>query len=231
MAWSKDSFTWVVVALAGTACGGTAFTGSPTDGGSASEGGEDGGASDGSSDGAPNDGSSDGASDGGTSSRCPAASRPTVACTQEGLQCEYGNDLNAACNLVFECQSGQFRAITVSTQQPKTCPTPTPANENKCPATRNLVPTGTACSDDSLECAYAKDICACTGNGLGGPVGTPKWVCPTPAAGCPAVRPHLGSDCATEGQQCNYGECAYAGGVNLSCTNGAWKHVATPCPL
>jgi hypothetical protein len=222
-----------LVALSSGGCGGTVFSSGVTgsDGGATND---DGGGSnrDGSADGGvTSDGGADALSDGGGWTTCPTPAMPGAACSPNGLQCEYGKlDPNAACDTFEACQSGTFQTYVVP-NPPDKCPTPTPANEGKCPAAYGLVPIGTACPEDGLNCAYPEGLCACTRESGGGPVsGTPKWACPTPGGTCPTTRPRIGSACPTEGQDCNYGECIYRGGVNLKCTSGLWQHQIQPCP-
>src|SRR5947209_4035450 len=140
----RISVTAAGVAVLASACGGSAFTGGVTDDGGASHDGStpDGGGVDG---GTSDSGSGDASGDGGIAPTCPAASGSGAACTQEGLQCEYGDDPNAGCEVVDVCQSGAFKTASSFVSEPKTCPTPTPAKENKCPATYALVPVGQAC--------------------------------------------------------------------------------------
>jgi hypothetical protein len=215
-------------------CGGSKFTsgnGANSDDGGGST--NDGSSGDnGGSDASTNDGGIvlDGAvGDSGLVAQCAATPSAGAACSPTGLQCEYGTDPNVGCNTVEECKTGQgFQPVTFSAT-PKDCPTPTHATENKCPATYQLVPSGATCNDDGLECAYPEGICACT-RGSGPITNVSNWACPSPANGCPKVRPHVGSPCPSNLQVCNYGECTYRGGVNLRCEGGAWIHIATTCP-
>lgn len=222
--------TWFAVAVFASGCGGSAFT----------TGNEDGGSSDATVDVSSSDASNEAASDGGggddasadasadaSSPKCPTSLSADAACSQEGLQCEYGTDPNAGCNPIYECKSGAFK-LSTSVEQPKTCPTPSWPKENKCPATYATVPVGQACVDDGLECAYAKGICACAGS-AGGPVTTLRWVCPAPGDKCPDDRPHAGSACDAEGRSCSYGACAYRGGVVEKCSGGIWQIDAVAC--
>lgn len=222
-----------VAALAGFAgaCGGSAFTTGNGDGGSTSDGGIDASETDAgdagnTSDASGSDAASD-AGDGGGAPACPATMTAGAACSQEGLQCEYGTDPNAGCDAIYVCSSGAFKAST-QVEQPKTCPTPSFPKENKCPATYNTVPVGQACVDDGLECAYAKGICACAGSN-GGPVTTLRWVCPAPGDKCPDDRPRAGSACDAEGRSCSYGACTYRGGVVEKCSGGSWQIEVVAC--
>jgi len=45
--------------------------------------------------------------------------------------------------------------------------------------------------------------------------------------GCPAVRPHIGTPCATANQSCDYDACE--GNVNLECVGGLWEDAPIEC--
>lgn len=235
MRLAASTLTVVFSVSSAIACGGAQFTG----GGAATDASVDGttgsdGAIDAPEDAPPSDAldeANDAALDGGLVSACPSTPPANNAsCAPSGLQCEYGSDPNVGCNIVDECSAQGFEEAQIVTK-PRTCPTPTFPQENKCAASYAAVPVGTACADEGLECAYPEGICACVKANVG-PIGpTPKWTCPTPGAGCPQARPRIGAACASEGQSCNYGECTYPGGANLKCTQGIWSHASTPCPL
>ena len=97
-----------------------------------------------------------------------------------------------------------------------------------CPSSYSGVSQGAMCSPSGLDCGYSQGQCNCT---VTAPVslGT-EWRCFTPATGCPAFRPDLGTACSTPSTlACNYGACQ--GGLEEECTDGYWKSVAVPCAL
>src|SRR5262249_2456478 len=83
-------------------------------------------------------------------------------------------------------------------------PSPSVTTGGDCPAS---APSG-ACSNTSLRCEYGATLCGCTSSQTG-----PSWTCITPDAGCPSVRPRLGSTCAPANQFCDYGSCVGLGAV------------------
>jgi hypothetical protein len=138
----------------------------------------------------------------------PANSDP---CSSAGLQCEYGDDYTPACDIVASCFNGAW-----SVAAPRgACPTPIPDNGPSCPASLDEVPQGTACAPIGLTCGYDDGRCFCFRDHTGVPV---DWGC-FPGAGCPFPRPRIGSECATEGQQCDYAPC----GNSIACSGGQWR--------
>ncbi len=96
--------------------------------------------------------------------------------------------------------------------------------------------TGGACAANATSCAFAEGTCTCevycgpqypTGHSCD--AGTPTtWQCTGASAGCPPIRPHLGSACSQQAQQCPYGDC---NGPILACESGAWVEQPTGCPI
>jgi hypothetical protein len=219
----------VLVALA---CSGkTADVG---DGGASSSGGSSSGGS--SSGGSSSGGSSSGgSSSGGLVAGCPAAlPAARSSCTKVGLECEYGTDLDLACNAVARCDATGWQIVPNTTSHP--CPTP--PNGGSCPATFASVSQGSTCTaPPSTSCWYPEGDCTCEVYcGSQYPVGhecdagTPTtWVCnATGEASCPSVRPHLGTACSTEGQTCSYGDCT---SPTVQCTSGSWRQLQVGCPI
>lgn len=155
---------------------------------------------------------------------CPA-SAPAVdsACTQEGLQCEYGDAWwSVSCDVVVECDGGQWSEAQVDYEPCSPQPGP---NSSQCPATYGDVPQG-ECPSDGLVCAYAQGECTC--QVPLGPIeidgGTPDWGC-LPGDGCPFPRPRLGTSCPTEGISCTYEACEYG----ETCMGGVWQSEEEGC--
>lgn len=144
-------------------------------------------------------------------------------------RCEYGHDLDRACNELYDCSS------TWSRQPKRSC-------TNRCPATRDAIVVGAACSDTSMGCSYVEGTCACAPDpnadaglqdaGDGGSTQTPTgiWKCaPPPGNGCPAQRPPLGSDCV-RAMTCDYGSCGLRRDLTYACDGATWFQTSSDCP-
>jgi hypothetical protein len=217
---------WVGIVIAGwsVGCGGTTFTEGQSDG--------DASASDSSaSDANARDGD---ISDGGASDSspplvhgCPTAA-PTAgaACTDESLECEYGNAWwSVACDVVMQCTNGQWQSAHPSYEPCSPEPGPNPSG---CPSTSGSIAQGSVCAPNDESCYYPDAFCQCIVP-LGGPAqidgGTAFWSC-LPGMGCPYPRPPLGSACTQpSSDDCTYEACSYG----QSCVNGAWQGSAEAC--
>jgi hypothetical protein len=138
-------------------------------------------------------------------------------CPSVGLECEYGNNPNPACNDIETCEQNGWSYPTPG----PACPTGT------CPATYADVPQGKACTPLGLDCAYAEGQCNCDTE-IESANQNPVWLCTTPAAGCPDPRPTIGSACNQPNLDCDYGACT--GGIELGCLDGTWQVEGTACP-
>lgn len=160
------------------------------------------------------------AGDGASSGACPAsAPADGAACGVLGLDCEYGGDHRARCNVVARCSAGQWHVAAPSGP----CATGVDAG---CPATYASVTPLAACGPFGLTCSYADGVCGCgrIAHQYDG------WQCDAPDQGCPWPRPALGSSCAVPDQTCDYGACTIVGGDRQTCTAGTWREVAVACP-
>lgn len=107
-----------------------------------------------------------------------------------------------------------------------------------CPATM-VEASGTCDFDESpSNCQWEEGQClcgypaVCSGAAVDPdhvPSEPPTWQC---AAWPPAVRAdgcpgEMGGSCASEGQECTYGDCCVA---TYRCTRGAWQQIAAECP-
>jgi hypothetical protein len=151
----------------------------------------------------------------------PAVGTP---CTQNMLQCEYGNAWwDVACDVVVQCMSGQWAA---DTSLGGTCaPKPGP-NSADCPPAipMDLGPNDndmmTACSQAGEQCSYRDGTCTCV---VSADAAAPSyWEC-VPGPGCPGIRPPLGSSCmgADAGMECPYE--LTCGGYAQICQGGVWQ--------
>jgi hypothetical protein len=229
--WACGGATFVVGSDAGEggagSSSGSAGSGSGSGSGSAS-GSTSGSGSSGSSSGAgtSSSGSSGGPGGSGSSSSsggsgggdgCPAkAPSPGSGCSPVGLDCEYGNNANAQCNVIFSC--------TITGWQPPTSGGSCPGG--MCPLTFDQVPQGMPCSPQGLDCSYLKGQCNCAGT-LPVSMGV-VWQCSVPAQGCPNPRPRIGAACSQDALACDYGACT--GGIELTCQGGYWRQTMTLCP-
>ncbi len=157
---------------------------------------------------------------------CPtSAPAEGTSCATESLECEYGDAWwNVACDVVMQCDSGQWQTAHLSYEPCTPEPGPNPAS---CPATSMSVAQGSVCEANDSSCYYPDAFCQCIVP-LGGPVqidgGTAYWSC-LPGNGCPYPRPVLGSACTAVGTYCTYEECSYG----QSCTDGAWQGSEEAC--
>jgi hypothetical protein len=138
------------------------------------------------------------------------------------LACEYGSNPDPGCNQQFECTNGAW----FDQSSGKIC-----LPQSDCPATYASVPDNQDCSDQSLICAYAQGQCICTTSFEGVEMQNPTWQCAAAVSGCPSPRPDIGTPCTADpsNAMCDYGSCS--GGVGLTCKQGVWEQVFTPCPL
>ena len=197
--------------LLAPACGGTVFSGG-TNGADGGGGGGGGG--------------------GGSGSGCPSSMpSPGGACSPTGLECEYGTSNGRCNNPIIDCDSGEWKT-------PAPTPGPfCPAPSNDCPASKSDVPEGQACGDTEKICEYPDGRCACSDQ-VSGPVEInpdggllPKlWRCESPAPGCPAERPRVGSSCSQVGQTCDYGSCTIPDGTMIQCdASNRWEFANFAC--
>ena len=171
-----------------------------------------------------------------TTAHCPAAapaagSACTVASLADPPSLPDGVSIDPAL-CTWDCAFGHCDNGTWSVVTPKGgCP---PAQPSACPAAQPT--SGTSCDEVVSPCRYdGGAACACVDCG---PIGAPcsahqgkRWVCASPAAGCPDTEPRPGDACASEGQYCVYGAAACYGAAELVCTQGQWYATARVCPL
>ncbi|HEY8038705.1 MAG TPA: hypothetical protein VIF15_02890 [Polyangiaceae bacterium] len=209
---------WLVVATLVAGCGGSTFAG----GGDAAPGGDSG---------AGTDGGGGGDDGGGAVSPCPASPPSSgSACAPQGLSCEWGSSTVQSCDTVAFCNGGRWQV---------TAPNPGGLDcgggpQGQCPGSFAAVPRQTHCSPYLLACDYPQGRCACTIPAAGAQPAdasaVAEWLCQDPAAGCPQPRPPLGSPCAQEGLDCDYGACTIPGGNAETCHGGIWTEGGVACP-
>jgi len=117
----------------------------------------------------------------------------------ENTTCEYGDDPRPYLNAIVRCLGnprglpGEFPGQwQVSLPPDASVSPPLPSG---CPATLAEAQASTACAVDAslpAECYYPGGSCVCSPGGDGGP----SFVCVAAAAGCPSVRPRIGTPCA-----------------------------------
>jgi len=182
--------------------------------------------------GATSDGGAGGdGSGGGASSPCPASPPGDgSACGPQGLGCEWGSSTVEDCDTMALCNGGRWQ-VTVPGPGGLDCGG---GPQGTCPSSFASVPRESHCAPYGLACDYAEGRCACTvPAGPGFPVDAAaeaEWLCQDPAAGCPEPRPLLGSVCADEGQECDYGACDIPGGNAETCQGGLWIEGGVACP-
>jgi hypothetical protein len=170
-----------------------------------------------------------------STSPCPAAvPAKDSECPLPGLVCEYGTDVNVACDTLAQCFAGTTApsAWYVTPPEGSSCPTIAGLPQG-CPpslaaasAENNVI-----CAPVDLLCGYPEGLCIC---GHVGPVQAgPFWVCGEPVAGCPTSRPRYGSSCsgAESGLTCDYGSCtSLPSAALMTCQNGYWQYEDPMCP-
>ena len=98
-----------------------------------------------------------------------------------------------------------------------------------CPASFSSVNPSTTCTMPNLLCQYPQGACICividTGPGMAdASPPPPTWQCASPAPGCPASPPTVGSSCSMPGNLCDYGVCGQPPNDAFYCdgTSGKW---------
>jgi hypothetical protein len=149
------------------------------------------------------------------SQSCPE-SLPSLggACTEDQLQCEYGDAWwNVSCDTTVQCIGERW-----SPDQPSnaSCLPEPGANPTACPSNPEAIGQETPCPDAGLACVYGQGVfCSCEANEA--ETGVPGWNC-LPEPGCPSSRPRLGAPCTT-GMVCTYDPCVY----DEECISGVWQ--------
>jgi hypothetical protein len=157
---------------------------------------------------------------------CPAAAPSTGStCSDRALDCEYGSDWNPACNTVAQCWRGGPLDGTWQVQAPAGAATPCPTPTVLAAGCPQAAPApASSCDAVGVLCPYPAGTCLCheTTSSASPPVTTRQWACTgPPGAGCPSLRPRIGSACSHEGLSCNYAVCSVGGGVY--CSGGVWS--------
>lgn len=197
----------VTVALAVTACGGTAISGN-SDGG-AGTGGAGGSGGSGGSGGAPQPG-------------CPTNEpQPGTACAKTGLTCSYPW---CSGTMDYQCTGGAWEQITQGSCNPPawTCPGSMPPNGSAC-----SIPDGSVCTyqnDPNGCCPPAEATCS------GGVWQSMISTCNPPAPACPPNPPTDGASCtssdpcAIQTYQCSWGDCGDGSPAVIgSCNGNNWS--------
>ncbi len=217
--WSPSRTPWLLALALAAACGGT--TRSAGDAGANGDGDGDGASS-----------AETGGSAGGPSP-CPSAPADDgSACGPQGLECEWGASNVEECDTVGHCNGGRWQVTSPAAGSSNCGASVDPA----CPASFGAVPAAGSCASDGLVCDYPQGRCACATpsivTSLDGSVSPDEWFCQDPGAGCPPLRPRVGSACQdSEAQYCDYGaECTIPGGAVEACTGGIWVELPPSCP-
>jgi hypothetical protein len=211
--------------------GSTGGSGGSSGGGSGGGSGSSGGSTSGGGSGSSSGGCGAGCTDGGPAPACPAQVLSSkVACSPQGLECEYGSNPVQDCDYVQTC-NGTWQVANPTDSK---CGSTLGAG---CPLTFDAVSQGSTCADNGLVCNYPRGRCACV-DSFGGPIilvdgSVPaRWACQDPStAGCPMPRAPLGSACTEEGLSCDYGTCSVPGGTAEECQNGLWQQALVVCPV
>ncbi|MBI5537286.1 MAG: hypothetical protein HY898_31480 [Deltaproteobacteria bacterium] len=161
---------------------------------------------------------------------CPAQPPTGSSCSQQGLQCEWGNDIRIECRQKATCSGGAWQMPPVPN-----CPPLPGAGVMGCPSDMGV--SGTACAGlegtiCNMEQFGAGAMCVCDPCTGGGPCTSyGRWSCLQPPAGCPTVAPELGQSCSPAGQLCVYGVCGTKTSAGRACkAGGAWVDEPIACP-
>lgn len=151
---------------------------------------------------------------GSVPSACPQP-QPNAgdSCTQDGLQCSWGNDPRLFCRSRLRCFGGKWETVVTPKPWPTAC-----TNSVDCP---KAAATGACTLGATLLCAYGDKFCACS-------IATTNWTCSKPDPGCPPVAPNEGDKNCTGGQSCCYGIKPDAV-VKAECKNGVWQYTSYSC--
>lgn len=132
--------------------------------------------------------------------------RDGTSCQNSALRCEYGSHVDARCNPFFECDGNAWHEA------------PGESCAGACPSNRADIVAGEPCvlpdarSEVETLCAAATELCACRR----GDDGASRWTCTPRDAGCPAMRPRIGSTCGSA-RVCDYGACIFESGLTMEC--------------
>jgi len=158
---------------------------------------------------------------------CPvSAPAESAACSKEGIECEYGDDIRSSCNQIVTCDHGKW---AYSFGGDPTCPTG--PNASACPQTFEQAQSAGSCNALGTSCNYstssATRFCSCIN--FGGPIledggGQGSWGCSVLTQSCPAARPRIGQTCSQLGTDCSYDSCGVPGGLSFECSadTGTW---------
>jgi hypothetical protein len=149
-------------------------------------------------------------------------------CVDPGMVCEYGISPRAECNQILRCNSNQ---AWVADRRA--------ACAENCPSARADISVGRECGDTTAICSYVEATCGCVEKQSDAGAGTDSevdagvtaskgtWVCVTPPAGCPSMRPTLGTQCVKP-MTCDYGTCELHVSLNVACKDNAWVLASRP---
>jgi len=173
-------------------------------------------------------GSSDGGDDADACAKtCPTAEPAVGDPCDLSVECEYGDDPRFECNRQYTCQAGHFQILLQTLQGDDAgCPTVLAAG---CPATRQSLAAGAACTPTGLQCTYVEGECQCASGADGGS----SWFClPENTlvgsdAVCPVPRPRLGTPCSLPSAV----YCYYESNCTFQACNpcGEWVLGYVPC--
>lgn len=155
---------------------------------------------------------------------CPAdVPASDLACSAEGVTCEYGDEIRPGCRTKATCTQAKWQVAVAG------CPPLPGPGEKGCPT---AITTGD-CSPDGLQCDMGGDSTCVCASCLGPCSITPVWACARPPTtpGCPSRAPRLGTACTQESLVCTYGPlCAPMLSAGRRCANGVWSDEPLACP-
>lgn len=131
--------------------------------------------------------------------RCPSFDAPGALATAQGKACLHGSRGNLVCGSPYD-------RSTCGCVDPSTIDGGAPASDG---GTMDAA-AGDPDASDAASDAFGD------GGGAALPDVPGVWLCVTPALGCPATRPAVGTACVRE-MVCDYGACVFPGGMKLAC--------------
>jgi len=155
---------------------------------------------------------------------------PSQSPVGEVLACEYGSDPH--CTSTAYCCSSCGGGFSPTWQVNDPDPSCYGDNLTWCPAAYGQ-PARAVCGP-STTCLFPEGRCICNlcltdAGALATQMKCDPWLAP---AGCPQVRPLLGTRCDVEGQECDYAAACcdqVDTGPNMKCHDGFWYAIARDC--
>ncbi len=159
---------------------------------------------------------------------CPDKVKVGDPCTDDGLQCSYGDSKTWRCRVVFTCENATWKVDKPGCDTAEQACSPMPKHQSPCEPNADATAKRCATLDGYCECficdRFSPEDPACITEGT-------KWQCFSPPQNldCPLLPPNFGEGCSTPGTYCFYGVTCNEAGVGTLCRNGAWEPSSIFC--